>query len=113
MSARSLRARSRPASARLSSTRALSSVVDRGQFYSISGRENRMRWIGLVVTAVLTASVAQGQTKIEGGDNYQVTTKSGRPMVFDYCSRGGKARIEPHDSSGMVGAVIIDQDAKT
>jgi Domain of unknown function (DUF4412) len=72
-----------------------------------------MRWIGLVVMAVLMASVAQAQTKFEGVVNYQVTTKSGRPMVFDYYAKGSKARIEPHDSSGMVGAVIIDQDAKT
>jgi hypothetical protein len=75
-----------------------------------------MRYTVLVATAMLATSVAHAQGSFEGVVTYQITTKNGTPMTLDYFAKGGKVRMQPHDTSsmgGMFGGMIIDMDAKT
>jgi len=75
-----------------------------------------MRCTIFVTAAVLTTSVAHAQGSFEGVVTYQSAATSG-PKAFDYDAKGGKARIQPHDTSasvGMAGVImIIDSDNKT
>jgi hypothetical protein len=75
-----------------------------------------MRCTILVTAAVLTTSVAHAQGTFEGIVTYQNTATSG-PKAFDYYAKGGKVRLQPHDTSASAGMgggmmMIIDSDTR-
>jgi hypothetical protein len=68
-----------------------------------------MHKLPLVAIAVLAM-----QGTFEGTVTYQVTTKSGKTVLFDYSAKGNKVVLQPRDSSpAMFGAMIVDLDTKT
>lgn len=69
------------------------------------------------MVAMLASSLARAQGSFEGVVTYQITSKNGKAMTLDYYAKGGKVRMQPHDSTatvgGMFGGMIIDTDNKT